>query len=157
MRSPAGWSEVCIVNISPRGLQLQSAEPPPRGAFLEVRRGSHTIIATVAWAKQHRFGVRTQDTLPVDEIIAGVTAAVAPSNDTGSAERIERRSQPRPSGERHETNRRRARAMEFACAILFGLGAGTIAFEAVADLFARPLAAAEVAWAGEAAGQASAR
>ncbi|QNP42404.1 hypothetical protein H9L15_08755 [Sphingomonas daechungensis] len=61
MRSSSAWHDVCILNVSLHGLGVQSAEPPARGTYVEIRRGRQTIVARVAWNKGHRAGLRSQD------------------------------------------------------------------------------------------------
>ena len=70
MLAGAAWSDVCIVNLSSRGAGLQCACPPVRGTYVEIRRGSHVLVGQVMWSAGHRFGVRTQDRLAVNAIIA---------------------------------------------------------------------------------------
>lgn len=61
MRSGAGWSDVCVVNASTRGVGLQAANPPEPGHYVEIRRGANLLlIGRVIWTKGHRFGVNTQ-------------------------------------------------------------------------------------------------
>ena len=45
MRSGASWHDVCILNLSLHGAGIQALEPPARGSYVEIRRGSHVIIA----------------------------------------------------------------------------------------------------------------
>ena len=63
VRAGPTWSDACIVNISWRGLGLQAAKPPQPGTYVELRTGAYTTVARVAWAKQHRFGLQTQDSV----------------------------------------------------------------------------------------------
>ena len=63
------WGDVCILDISTRGLLLQSSDPPARGAYLAILRGHQSIVGRVIWVQGQRFGLRTQDALPIDEII----------------------------------------------------------------------------------------
>ena len=50
MRSGVSWHDVCILNLSRRGLGIQAAEPPQRGAYVEIRRGKHVILGLAASA-----------------------------------------------------------------------------------------------------------
>ena len=63
MRSGVSWRDVCILNLSVHGVGIQAAEPPARGTYVEIRRGSQVIVARVAWAKGHRAGLRSQDAI----------------------------------------------------------------------------------------------
>jgi hypothetical protein len=143
IRVGATWNDVCILNISPRGLSMQASAPPPRGTYLEVRRGAHEIMACVMWANHHRFGVRTQDVLPIEHIINHPDRAGAAHC---SDEPIpERRHSPRSAAERHETSRMLSRAMEFAVIGLFAASAAVVTFSTVADALQTPLADASAA------------
>ncbi|MFC7537076.1 hypothetical protein ACFQPG_06805 [Sphingomonas sp. GCM10030256] len=135
MREGSRWSDVCVLNMSSRGLGLQAADPPVPGSYIEVRRGAHVVIARVAWARSHRFGVATQDLVPIDTV-----AEDAP----GQARKptrlpVERRSVPRLAVA-HEQSRWRARAMEFACLVVGGGVAAVLAFGWVETVLAEPLA-----------------
>ena len=52
----ARWGDVCILNLSKRGMLVQAPEAPERGTYLEVRRGSKEIVARVVWSAGNRFG-----------------------------------------------------------------------------------------------------
>ncbi len=142
MRIGASWNDVCILNISPRGLAMQAAAPPPRGTYLELRRGEHEIMACVMWATDHRFGVRTQDLLVVDDIIhqPNRSAATSPGAETN-----DRRGTQRNSAERHESSRMLSRAMEFAVLGVFAVSAAVVTFGTVVEALQQPLADATAA------------
>ena len=143
IRIGAAWNDVSILNISPRGLSMQASAPPPRGTYLEIRRGEHEIMACVMWASHHRFGVRTQDVLLVDDIIhQRSTAETAPA-----AAMPDRRPSWR-TAERHETSRMMSRAMEFAIVAVFAASAAVVTFGIVAEALQRPLAEATAALSG---------
>lgn len=138
MRLTATWLDVCILNISSRGMQLQSARPPARGAYVEIRRGPHVIIGCVAWARQHRFGIRAQDVLFVDAIVAepGENEAANGFVPYVPAERRAAPRRPQSAGR----NRMIGRAMEFACfGCLAALGAAAL-YGAAHEALAAPLA-----------------
>lgn len=140
MRVGASWGDVCILNISSRGLLLQAATPPPRGTYLEVCRGRHVIVARVAWTKHHRLGVRTQEALPVEQIIEEPDSSTAEHPKAAPiAAAVERRSSPRNLQVRHQKSRVVARTMEFACIAIFAATAAVMAFEMLEKTFARPL------------------
>ena len=138
MRSCATWGDVCILNISSRGLQLQSARPPERGADVEVRRGPPVIVGRVAWSKQHRFGIRSQDALFIDAIIAEPDSAEAMRGPVAYVP-AERRSAPRRAASA-DNSRLVGRAMEFACLGLVVLAGATILYGAAESALAAPLA-----------------
>lgn len=86
VQAGASWTDACILDVSSRGLGLQSAEPPPPGSYVEVRSGSHTVVARVMWATQHRFGLKAQDPVLMSAIASGsapcpVKTRPVPGND----------------------------------------------------------------------------
>ena len=135
LRAGAAWHDACILNLSSRGLLLQTAAPPERGSYLEVRRGPHVIVARVVWTSDKRAGLLAQDRLPVEAIVAEVPAP-ARNDDTP----VERRRAPRPTAIRHERSRERARAMEFAGLAIAGLLAASSGFVVVQEALDAPLA-----------------
>ena len=92
MRCGAHWSDVTVVNLSSRGLGLHGADPPGRGSYVELRRGSDlVIVGQVMWSRGGRFGLRTQDHIWVDGLLGGTANAQA----TPAEEWRERRARPR--------------------------------------------------------------
>ena len=138
MRSGVSWHDVCILNLSVHGVGIQAADPPARGTYVEIRRGSQVIVARVAWSKGHRAGLRSQDAIFISAVVNDIgSAASAPRVIGGTA--IERRSAPRTTAQRHDGSRLIARTMEFAC---FGLAAAAVAltaFGSVEQALAQPL------------------
>lgn len=146
MRAGTCWNDVCILNMSSRGLLLQTAVPPAQGSYLELRRGRHTMLARVVWADNHRCGVRTQDLLPVEEIISERESPPAQSGTpTAPATLVERRASPREREVRHENSRMLSRAIEFCAITVFAASAAIAAFGTLEQSLSRPLASASVA------------
>lgn len=143
MRFGGAWSDVAILNLSAHGAGLQCADPPPRGTYVELRRGSQVIIARVAWSDGHRLGVRSQDPLAIEAIIAEPSAAAA-APAGADAPVVERRAAPR-TNLNHERSRTRARWAEFAVLAIFGIAAGVSLYGAVADALSTPLRLASFA------------
>src|SRR5579872_7025211 len=71
MRAGAQWSDASILNISSRGLMIHSGRAGPTGSTLELRRGSHVIIAKVMWRDGSRAGLRSDARLPMEDILSG--------------------------------------------------------------------------------------
>ena len=139
LRSEHGWSDASILNISSRGLLLHGTARPVRGSYLEVRRGSCVIVGRVVWVESGRFGVRTQDRLPVDALIASA-ATVANENSVSSF--TERRAIPRSEGLewRYVRSRDSGRAVQFAMIAAGGLFVALLIFETTAEILSSPLA-----------------
>jgi hypothetical protein len=138
MRGPDGWHDACILNISTRGLMVQAAQPAKRGAYIEIRRGAHVIVGRVAWSSRHRLGLRAQDRLPVEALISDPDATVA--TPAGQRPGVDRRAANRSAARANEGSRQRAGAFEFASIILAGAFAASMAYSAVGEALARPMA-----------------
>jgi hypothetical protein len=136
MRSGVSWHDVCILNLSRRGLGIQAAEPPQRGTDVEICRGSQVIVARVMWAKGHRAGLHSQDAIAVQALVRE-----NPANDPGTATpKVERRRAPRSTLKQHEASRLLARSIEFAGIGLAALAFGLVALGSVQQALARPIA-----------------
>lgn len=141
MRVDASWNDVCILDISTRGLLIQAAQSPERGAYLDLHRGQYAIVGRVIWVDGQRFGVRTQDSLPVEEIIRPPDPAVAQLAAAVAAEAAtERRASPHLAQARHEASRTLSRSIEFAVVALFGAAVGVTVFSSVGQTLGRPFA-----------------
>ena len=141
MRLGSVWSDACILNISSRGLMIRAARPIPQGSLVELRRGSHVIVARVVWRDGAKAGLQSEDKLPLDDILTlgqadaiQVTAGPRPPG-------VERRRQPR----RHDESRLRSRALEFASVTLIAASLVGGALLMVEQAFSRPLAYVQAA------------
>lgn len=141
MRTDAMWGEVCLLNLSSRGVLAQAPVPPPRGAYIEFQRGAHVIVARVVWAEKHRFGVWAQDVIAVNDII------VDPGHPEGKrradhavSERDQRTTERgRSPGERHEQSRLVGRSMEFCFLVALAVMLAGTAFTLVQQGIAAPM------------------
>lgn len=137
MRSGLQWQDVCILNLSSHGVGIQTAAPPERGAYVEIRRGPNVIIARVAWAKGHRVGLKSQDPIFIPAIVKETPVAPAPGAPA-TARPVERRRQRR-HGSAHDDSRFKARALEFAGFAAAAVLLAAILFGAVEQSLAQPL------------------
>ena len=145
MRNGASWHDVCILNVSKRGLGIQAADPPARGTYLEIWRGRHAIIARVMWAKGHRAGLQAQDSIFVEALVNEPVQSRALPAGVGDAQLVERRKAPRTIQQRQDQSRLAGRAFEFACFVLVAGALGLTAFGAVQEALASPLSQIEAA------------
>ena len=144
MRSSAAWHDVCILNLSVHGLGIQSAFPPTRGAYVEIRRGMQVVVARVAWAKGHRAGLRSQDPIFIKGLLSETgEASPPPANPAGGF--VERRRIPRPSSQAHESSRIRGRMIEFACVGIVAAALGMAVVGMLSDMLGRPMSAVRTA------------
>lgn len=145
MRSESGWSDVCILNVSSRGLQIKSIRDAAPGSTVELRHGEHVIVARVVWRNGTRSGLRASDRVPVEAIVTSARAAkVRPAAVPAGRPVAERRKQPRT----HDQHRLRSRAVEFASMGLIGVFLAATLFSMVEQAFARPLAMVRAALGG---------
>lgn len=136
MRLGARWDDVCILNLSSRGLMARSAVPPSPGTYVEMRRGTHVIVARVVWTDQERFGVMTQDVLPLDAIISDQKASPEPQSGPVA---VERRQTPRTSSRDHDRSREVSRLIEYCVFAIGAVSVALFAFVSLQDAFAKPL------------------
>lgn len=146
IRIDGAWGDVCIRNISSRGLLAQAAAPPPRGSYVEIFRAKHIIIGRVVWRKDRRFGIHTQDRLDISAIVeepalAGGERGTAPAAGLS----VERRSDPHRLtaagvAQRRERSQRISAIFQFACIVACGAMAAAITAGAVLENLSRPLA-----------------
>lgn len=138
MRCGADWGDVTIHNMSSRGLLATSETECRTGTIVEIRRIHHVIVGRVVWQKGLYFGVRTQDRIDIDGIVAARPPAHKP--DRSGADR---RTTDRPTAsiaDREAGSRRFARAFQFAVAIaVVGVVALILASE-VGGVLSRPFA-----------------
>jgi hypothetical protein len=147
LRGDSGWSDVTICNLSDHGLMARCSDPPPRGSFIELRKGGVTIVGQVRWSRDQRIGVRTQDRIDVGAVLEEAPAA-------GRGGRNERRSlareavaapaKPTPA-ELAMRSRRWSRVFDWAIIAAVGVVSAGVLAEQVHTLFSAPLQQAKVA------------
>lgn len=148
----ARWADAFILNVSSRGLLIQSAESLERGAYIELRRGDQVIIARVVWRVGSRAGLRAQDRVPIEAIVTtrgqrADRAADGATDPVGS----DRRPEPRhDQTHRHDRSRLRGRAIEFTSVALIGATLSFAVFSLVAEALADPLSKVRTALSAQA-------
>lgn len=141
VRAGAQWSDACILNLSSRGLLIHSAHPAPKGSAIQIVRGDHLIVARVIWSKGRQSGLRSDELVPVEEIMSLKHSRSLQLIASGGFYR-DRRKQPRGVA---DDPRLSGRAMEFLAvgAIAASLAIGLLAM--VEQALSRPLASASAA------------
>ena len=79
MRAGAGWTDIVIRNVSPRGMLVRAGCPTTPGTYVEIRRGRLVVAARAVWANGDMVGIRLQDPIQLDALCGGV--ARMPDND----------------------------------------------------------------------------
>jgi hypothetical protein len=133
LRHGASWSDACILNISSRGLMIHTGRPLSRGTEVEIRRGDHIIIARVVWRDGGRAGLKSDDRVPIEQI---VTLGQSPALQLTAAGG-ERRKRPRTGSD----SRMVGRSIELAGTLLVALALAGAGQRMIQSAFARPLSA----------------
>lgn len=132
------WHDACILNLSNRGIMLQTATPPRRGAYVEIRKASHLVIGRVVWSRGHRLGLRSQDIIAVDQFISGTEAPPAPRANG------ERRAAPRPRPTA-ERSAQTSRTLQFVARSCAGAAGAVAVLTMVEAALAEPMTALRAA------------
>ena len=148
MKSATEWRDACIVNLSSRGALVRSSDSPTRGDYLELRRGSHIIVARVMWSEDGECGVKAQDWIAVEALVANHDPVVEPVTDDGR--RVDRRAvQRRTNDDGAEASRWLGQACEYGVVALLGAAAAVFASQTVSQVLSQPMAEVEQAMANQ--------
>jgi hypothetical protein len=144
MRSGTNWTDICIKNMSSRGLMAETEAPPRRGSYVEIRRGQQVIIGRIIWAEGNRFGLRAQDRVDIDAIVNEPRLARKPASATQAGPGAERRRDPdrrrlEDIAARAEQSRRRSATFQFLIVVGLGVLAATILASEVYKVLSIPL------------------
>lgn len=143
LRSGAQWSDACILNISSRGLMIHSARAGPEGSLVELRRGDHVMIARVVWRRGGRAGLRSDEPLPIEQILSlGDAASLGLVASDGLI--VERRKQRREG--KGADARSRGRMVEFVGVALLALCLAMGMLSLLRQAFVRPIAELEASF-----------
>ncbi len=87
LRDDLGEREMCIVDVSTRGLLATAARPPMRGEFVEITVGRNSLTAQVKWAGERRFGLSLRERVSIAAMVEGGAGSVALASSVGTARR----------------------------------------------------------------------
>lgn len=143
LRCGATWTDACIVNISRRGLGLQSVAPPVPGSYVEICRGDITVIACVVWVEGQRFGARTQDNVSATALVDARrdVSEVGHSNRMSFEKTLPRRA----TSAVHESSRASGRIIEFCFVGILAVAAASAAAATLTSAVGHPISAVEAA------------
>jgi hypothetical protein len=143
VRTGATWADACILNLSSRGLLIQTTSGVTKGSMIELRRGDQLIVARVVWQDGAKAGLRCEERLPVERILTvgqsdwlQLTAATATSSG-------DRRKGPRPTS--HEDSRLRGRMIEYGATVAFAVTLASTAFALFEQAISGPFALIQAA------------
>jgi len=116
MRAGAGQVDVCIRDISSRGMLIQAGVPPARGTYVEILRPGCSVTGRVVWSKHHKFGIEARGKISVAMMLERRTAprdsgGTPPVNQGGGPVRLSPRADP---AEQAARARARAAFMQYA-------------------------------------------
>jgi len=143
MRTAAGWSDACILNVSSRGLLIHAGRLAMPGATIELWHGELPIVARVVWREGAKAGLRADEPLPVERILLLGSTPQLRLTASGSP-MIERRKRPRT----HEQRRDQSRVIEYVAIAVIAAGLAGAAFSLVEQALRPPLAAIRTALTG---------
>lgn len=148
MRVADCWSDVCIRNISSRGLLVAAKAPPPVGSYVEIRRGTQIIVARAVWTSGQYLGLRAQEKLPVQRIISEPRLTsrpqVAVADGVAAADRRDARTPAaQATADRAARSRRIASSIQFMLFAAIGIGVAGWAATAVFAVLGNPMARIE--------------
>lgn len=69
MRANGPPTDICIRDVSRRGMLLQSHAPPERGTYVEIMQAGLPIVGQVIWSSERRFGISTRDAIDVAALV----------------------------------------------------------------------------------------
>lgn len=135
MRADGPRTDVCIRDVSSRGMMIQAGAPPSRGTYVELDWGGHQVVGLVVWRKARRFGIRTRDRMNVHALAGRASPAIpaAPRRAGGSA--------PAAARGGAGANRMLAGRMEFAVVAIFAAALVAALGISVFQALARPFGA----------------
>ena len=116
---------------------IHSGRPLTRGTEVEIRRGDHVIVARVVWRDGGRAGLKSDDRVPVEQI---VTLGQSPALQLTAAQG-ERRKRPRLEDQSRFTGR----FIELAGTVLIALALAGAGQSMIQSALARPLSAVSAA------------
>lgn len=124
MRAGGQWMDITIHNVSSRGLMAGCDQPPASGGYVEIRRGTITIVGRVMWSKGRFFGLKSQDRLSVKALVDEPRLASRPPRPD-APDSVDRRRDDRLRTEA-SLARRVERSRAFASAFQYGIAAALV-------------------------------
>lgn len=85
LRDSTGERDVCIIDVSSRGLLLTTASPPGRGEFVELIIGPNRLTALVKWSGERRFGLSLRERVNIAAMVQGGLGSLVLATTSGTA------------------------------------------------------------------------
>jgi hypothetical protein len=134
--------DVCIRDVSSRGVCVVTAKPPRRGTVVELTGPFSPIVGEVIWSSERRFGIAVGGRIDLPRLLAQ-RPNDRPPHETVPLPAYARAPLPRPRSA--DQNRDRGRAMQFVFTAVLGVAAaaliGQLVYENLASAAGRVTAA----------------
>jgi Flp pilus assembly pilin Flp len=125
MRAGGPQMDVCIRDVSARGMLVQADHAPAQRSYVEILLNGQSIAGRVIWAKDRRFGVATREQIDMSAVRSGANASLVAAERPRLPDARTARANARHDPDR---SRRVATALQFG----FLVAAGAVAAAAVA-------------------------
>jgi hypothetical protein len=133
MRADGPRTDVCVRDISARGMMIQANAPPPRGTYVDIDCAGHQIVGIIVWRRGHRFGVNSCERIDVPALARQLPPGIAsPKYGRGSGNLAAARAIPQG---RASTGRIEFAFVALLAAVLVG-ALGVTAFRTLSRPFA---------------------
>jgi hypothetical protein len=91
LRHGLSWTDACILDVSSRGLLIQTGSPIAPGNEVEIHRGQHAVAARVVWRDSGRAGLEAKHPVSIEHIVVlGHSLALQPCVPLGERRRYSR-------------------------------------------------------------------
>lgn len=87
MRDTLGERDVCIIDVSTRGILATAANPPQRSEIVEIALGNNFLTGQVKWSGDRRFGIALRERVSVAAMVEGGKGKVELARSVGMAKR----------------------------------------------------------------------
>ena len=76
LRDEGPQRDICILDVSTRGVLATTANPPKFGEFVEIVVKDKSLVGHVKWSGNRRFGIVLQDRISVIGFLSGKRGSI---------------------------------------------------------------------------------
>ncbi len=127
IRMDSGWVNATIRNVSTKGMKLEMPSPPPKGSFIEIRRGQVVVVGQVRWSEEGCCGLLAQGRVPVAQLKGAPLPGTLPRRSEDGTE-VDRRASARVLTPEEVAERSRLKSMVMQKVIIAAAGVAGAAF-----------------------------